>query len=107
MRDFVKMSDEEKRSLSNASLTSRAVVAGIASVVLFNPNPNRKLATIVNDSANVIFLALGQVAVINEGIRLNPAGGSFSFGELSDFPYFGSVSVIAAAAGSNVVLTEV
>jgi hypothetical protein len=107
MRDFVTLSDEEKRALSNASLTSRGINVAAASVVLLNPNPNRKLCTICNDSANIVYLSLGQVAITAEGIRLNPNGGVFTLGEFSDFPYFGSVSAISVAAGSNVVITEV
>lgn len=98
---------EEKRALMHASLSSRGVVAGVASIIVFQNNPDRKLATIVNDSAAVVYLALGPVAIMNEGLRLNPFGGAFTFGEYTDFPYFGEVSAIAAAANSNIVLTEV
>ena len=107
MKEFVVLSDEEKRSLSNASLSSRAVNVAAAPVILFQPNPNRKIATICNDSANIVYLSLGRVAIANEGLRLNPNGGVFMFGEFTDFPYFGEVSAISVAAGSNVGLTEV
>jgi len=98
---------KEKRALEHASLSSRGVVAGVASVILFEKNPDRKLATIINDSPNVVYLALGPVAIANEGIRLNAQGGAFTFGEYTDFPYFGQVACIAVAINSNVILTEV
>ena len=37
----------------------------------------RMYASIVNDSDNVVYLAVGADAVMNKGIRLNANGGSF------------------------------
>jgi|TARA_R110000744_G_scaffold228_2_gene867 hypothetical protein len=42
-------------------------------------NINRKYLTVTNDSDEVMYLAWGNAAVMNKGIRLNAAGGSESF----------------------------
>ena len=57
--------------------------------------------TIVNDSDTVIYLAIEDAAVLNEGIRLNPNGGSFS-DEFATDKVFG----ICAVSGKNVTVCQ-
>ncbi len=56
------------------------VEVGLASAVVLAANPNRADADFVNDGDNVIYLARGNAAVLNQGIRLNPNGGSYHIG---------------------------
>jgi len=58
--------------------------------------------TIVNDSDEVIYLGLGEDAVLNEGVRLNPNGGSFSTDQ-----FIGAVDGICASGSKNVTVLEV
>jgi len=44
---------------------------------LTGANANRKYLLIVNDSANVVYITLGNAAALHEGIRLNANGGSY------------------------------
>ena len=60
--------------------TETSVEVGLASTLVLAANPNRVDADLVNDGANVIYLARGNAAVLNAGIRLNPNGGSYRIG---------------------------
>lgn len=84
--------------------TSGAVTVGAASVAALASNPDRKVATFVNDSTNIIYLQLGATAVSGEGIRLNASGGAYVIDNNNLFT--GAVNAIATGAGSNLVVTE-
>ena len=89
-----------------ATATNGAVTLGAASLTVLNQNPNRKFSVIVNDSANTIYLAFGNVAVGSTGIRLNANGGVITFGLATDIPYTGIVTGIAPAGASVVTFIE-
>ncbi len=55
------------------------LVAGVTTLVLA-ADPNRLDVELVNDGAEVIYLARGNDAVVGSGIRLNPKGGSYHIG---------------------------
>jgi len=57
-----------------------AVMVGLVSTLVLAANPNRVDADLVNDGDNIIYLARGEAAVMNSGIRLNPNGGSYHIG---------------------------
>ncbi|KKK88096.1 hypothetical protein LCGC14_2746620 [marine sediment metagenome] len=57
-----------------------AAAVGIASAVVLPANPSRADTDLTNDGATVIYLARGNAAVIGQGIRLNPNGGSYHIG---------------------------
>lgn len=77
----------------------------IGSVPVLLANPRRKGATIVNDSAaNVIYLAKGDHAIVNTGIRLNAAGGSYEINGQN--LWLGPISAACAAAAANITWTE-
>jgi len=84
--------------------TIAQVSVGVASTAVLAANANRIFAELVNDSANVIYLALGAAAVMNRGIRLNANGGSFEIG-LTNL-YTGAVKAIAGVAASNLTVSE-
>jgi len=84
--------------------TIAQVAVGVASTAVLAANANRIFAELVNDSANVIYLALGAAAVMNRGIRLNANGGSFEIG-LTNL-YTGAVKAIAGVAASNLTVSE-
>ena len=94
------------KNIPTASNPGAVVVAGVASVTILAANENRIFATIVNDSANIVYLFFGTPAVVNQGIRLNAAGGSLVCGLGTDIPYTGIITGIATGAGSNVSVTE-
>ena len=56
----------------------RADVLSSASRQVAAVNPRRRALFIVNDSDEVIFLAIGQAAEAGRGIRLNAEGGAFN-----------------------------
>ncbi|MBA7665085.1 hypothetical protein ES703_73151 [subsurface metagenome] len=65
-------------------------------------NKARSWLEIVNDSDTIIYLALGRTAILNKGIRLNAAGGSFEINYTNLFKGF--VRAIHAGAGNKVLL---
>lgn len=78
---------------------------GSSSTRILEPNPNRHYACFINDSDEVIYLALGQSASGNIGIRLNASGGSYEINIIN--PYHGYIEAICASGGKNLCVIEV
>lgn len=81
-------------------------VAATETLVL-KENSSRRRVLFVNDSANTIYLAKGDVAAANKGIRLNANGGSFE--DLPDHSLYiwqGKWKAIAPAGASNLTWVE-
>ena len=68
---------------------------------VMEPDKQRTSAEFVNDSDTVIYLALGIDAVVNQGIRLNAAGGWFEISAINLWK--GRITAIAAAGGGKVL----
>lgn len=81
-----------------------AVSVGAASTAVLAANADRLAATLVNDSDEVIYLALGEAAVLNQGIRLNANGGSFTINATNR--WCGSVNAICTSGSKVLVYTE-
>uniref|UniRef100_A0A6M3XW87 Uncharacterized protein n=1 Tax=viral metagenome TaxID=1070528 RepID=A0A6M3XW87_9ZZZZ len=90
--------------LKTDTSTIAQVSVGVASTAVLAANANRVFAEFVNDSDNVIYLALGAAAVMNRGIRLNANGGSFEIG-LTNL-YTGAVKAISGVAAQNLTVSE-
>lgn len=79
-----------------------AVTLGVASSTILATNVGRREVTIVNDDAtNVVYLGFGRAATLNNGVRLNAAGGSFSTTN-----WEGTITGISAAGTPVVTVTE-
>lgn len=89
-------------SVSSATPTKVSVDSSDTQVIV--ANASRKFAQFVNDSDEVIYLALSATAVMNEGIRLNANGGSFEINLMN--LYTGEVSAICASGTKNLTVTE-
>lgn len=67
------------------------------------PNKARTALWLINDSDTVIYLALGgNAAVLNQGIRLNAAGGSLEINKTNLTR--GAIAAIHGGAGNKVLL---
>lgn len=79
-----------------------------ASQNIVRANKNRKKITLVNDSANVIYVAKADTAILNAGIRLNANGGSVvDEPDQTGYLYTGPWAAIAGVAGpSNLCVQE-
>jgi len=82
----------------------RTANTGVASIRVLENNENRTYASFINNSANIIWLAKADVALVNQGIRLNANGGSYEITPLN--PWKGRVAAIAAGAASVLCITE-
>lgn len=79
-----------------------SVTVGGSSTAVVAANDARVEVTICNDHATqIVYLALGSTAVLNKGIRLNAAGGSYTTGAFS-----GAINAIATGAGTVVTFAE-
>jgi len=67
-------------------------------------NLQRMGCIITNDSDEVIYLALGEAAVLNQGIRLNANGGSFTmdYNLLS----LSAINAISTSGSKNLCVVE-
>ena len=88
-----------------AGLPNGLITIGTTSTRVLYRKENRRIAAIVNDSSNTVYLSLGPTAVMNGGIRLNANGGSFTFGIQTDFKWCGEVYGIASG-NSNITVVE-
>jgi len=84
--------------------TTTAVTIGATTTAVLATKPERKSATLVNDSDEVIYLALGGTAVMNQGIRLNAAGGSYEVNATN--LYTGAISAICASGTKVLCVTQ-
>lgn len=87
---------------------SGAVSVAITDTPVVALNTARREITIVNDSANVVYLkhqtVVGAlpVAVANQGVRLNANGGSYTTGV-----FLGAINAIAVGGASVITVTEI
>jgi len=82
-----------------SEVTNTKVTVGATSTAVLTANGERTWAIFINDSDEVIYLALGAAAVANQGIRLNANGGSFEL--TTDNNFKGTVNAICASGGKN------
>lgn len=80
------------------------VTAGVATAEVVDADDNRHELIITNDSDTVIYLALGEAAVLNKGIRLNALGGEFHTSGVSVWQ--GTVNCITTIASKNLCVVE-
>lgn len=107
------------RVQTDLAATCGFVNVGTSTTVVLGNNPGRAEVTVVNDGANVVYLQLATAyatpapfagdqvpaaptAVLNQGIRLNATGGSWT-----SKAYTGPLAGIAVTGATNVTVTEV
>ncbi len=95
------------RDVTFGNISHRNVAVGIASIQVLVANSGRKKAVFINDSDTPIYLFKGDLAVLNNGYRLNAAGGSWE--ECPDtlgYMWVGQWSAISSAANKNLIIIE-
>ena len=95
------MPDATKWPIPN--VTDTFVEVGLASTEVVAANVHRVDLDLVNDGDNIIYLARGNAAVLNSGIRLNPKGGSYHMG--TDNLFLGAINGISTNE-CNVTVSE-
>jgi len=86
------------------SVTDTKVAVEITTTVVLAANPKRHEAVFVNDSNKPIYLARGNDAIMNEGIRLNAEGGSYEINR--DNLFLGAINAIAEGGAKNLCVSE-
>lgn len=77
------------------------VTVTAASTPVLARNLGRREVTLVNDGANIVYLALATTAVAGQGVRLSPNGGTWTTSL-----WQGAISAIAPAGANNLTVTE-
>ena len=78
-----------------------------STTVVLAANGDREVAVVVNDSDEVIYLAIGNDAALNKGIRLNPNGGSVQFGGPGGLPLtVAAINGIHGGTGNKAVTVQ-
>ena len=85
-------------------LTHGAVTVGVGSTSVLASNGARVWALLINDSDEVIYVAIGQ-AVLNTGIRLNAEGGSLEISTETGFHDTRAINAICASGSKNLLVT--
>jgi hypothetical protein len=90
-----------------AGQTPVGITVTAASTQILAANASRKVAVIVNDSDTVVYLAIGQAAQANKGIRLNANGGVIIISQTGDiFSTEAVYGILAAPGNKNVTAQE-
>jgi len=80
----------------------RSITVGSSSTLALSEDRTRVFARFTNDSDEVIYLMLGENAVMNQGIRLAAAGGAWEIN--SDNRYTGSVYAICTSGSKKLLI---
>lgn len=87
-----------------STATNTKVAVGSSSTSVLVANTDRRFAILVNDSNEDIYIALGATAILNQGIRLNAAGGSLEINSTN--LYTGAITAICASGSKNLTVCE-
>lgn len=98
------MKTDYYKPLQTASTSAGNISVGSSTTKVLDANTSRRFVKIVNDSSEVIYLALGDTAVLNKGIRLSASGGSFSINALN--LYQGIIHAICTSGSKNITVVE-
>jgi hypothetical protein len=90
-------------NIATVMLNSKVDV-GSSSTSVLGSNINRRFLFLVNDSDENIYVSLGPIAVLNEGILLTAGGGALTLDIAS--MWRGSISAICASGGKNLTISE-
>lgn len=82
------------------------VTVGTSTVEVAAANANRTYLLLVNDSDAVIYVKFGVAAVLNEGIRINAAGGSLEISARNGNLDIRAVNGIAAQITKLMLIAE-
>lgn len=85
--------------MSGAPTVISSATVGTGSTLVLASSTARLYAVIVNDSADPVYLAIGNAAVSGKGIRLNANGGSYEMDSLNLFT--GAVNAISGGSGGD------
>jgi len=80
------------------------ISVGSGTTVILTANADRKIARIINDSNEIIYLAEGASAIMNEGTRLNANGGTYEIN--STALHKSAINGICTSGGKNVTILE-
>ena len=87
-----------------ASVVDTSVTVGNTTTPVVGANTHRADLVLVNDGDEPIYLARGNDAVMNAGIRLNAAGGAYEINEVNHFT--GVINAICASGQKNLTVSE-
>lgn len=89
---------------SAGSAPTAKVTVGATSTAVVSANTDRIGLILTNDSDEVIYLAFGAAAVLNQGARLNAGGGSCTLDR--NLGYTGAVTAICTSGSKNLCVVE-
>jgi len=84
--------------------TIDGVTVGNTTTEVVAANTARKLLSLVNDSDEAIYIAIGTPAVMNKGARLNANGGTYNVPE--SILIRGAVNAICSSGSKNLTVLE-
>ena len=95
-----------KKQLTDATTVAGSATVGTSAQRILSYNTDRRLATIVNNSASDIYIGFGSSVTINSGIRLNALGGAFEFGLFTTYPWLGEIWAISSSSTASLTFVE-
>jgi hypothetical protein len=86
------------------TISNTAVSVSTTSTAILSANVGRVYSQITNDSDTIIYLGIGEDAVMNEGIRLSASGGLYEI--TPDNLFIGAVNAICSTTSKSVLVIE-
>jgi len=105
LEDIHSKVEETRTDKVSTTCKDKSVTVGNTSTVVLEANSNRKYALFVNDDDEVIYLARGSLAVMNEGIPLAPnRRGIYEINETN--MYRDKITAICSSGSKNLCVEE-
>ncbi len=92
--------------IMSGTMIESSITVGNTTTVVSSVKPSRGLLILVNDSNEVIYLGIGEAAVMNEGPRLNASGGNFTFSEPNGNLTSAVINAICSSGSKVLTVTE-
>ena len=86
------------------TMTHTVITVTTASGAALAANNSRNYILLVNDSDMVMYIKVGATAVANQGIRLNPNGGSYEMAAEFRNIQYDAINVIHGGSGDKTLL---
>jgi len=85
--------------------TNTSVTVGSASTKVAEAKGSRNSLVLTNDSDEIMYLSFEGAAVMNKGVRLNAAGGSYEVNFTN--PFIGNIYAICTSGSKNLCVLQI
>ena len=85
-------------------VTQTTITVANTTTAVLSAEQKRRHLLLINDSDETIYVGIGKPAVMNEGVRINSAGGSYEM--IDGSVYLHAINAICASGGKKLLVTQ-